>query len=232
MVSQRRCAFLFPDLEWTCDGIESCFVDRARRHEPYYCRTSDSHNCRSLRFIQSYRLVWCGLVSCYELLNVGTQQVSSSALEMIPDRTLKPSIRMSVQPNLSVVYFISVICFCMGQAVCGTTKGSITLIVGRAIAGLGAGGILKSARAFFALTSHPQRTQLYLATTSVSILWAIFWLLGPIIGGRLAHLDWRWCCEFYEPGVQIFVLIQKCSLYPALIGWHSHNIVRPTVRLD
>ncbi|CAG8155807.1 unnamed protein product [Penicillium nalgiovense] len=91
-------------------------------------------------------------------------------------------------------YLVSFFLFELGSLICGIAPSSTTLIVGRAIAGLGGGG---TSAGSFLLVSHlvppPRRP------TLIGILCATFGCgaaIGPLLGGAFTDdgtLTWRWC---------------------------------------
>jgi EmrB/QacA subfamily drug resistance transporter len=79
--------------------------------------------------------------------------------------------------------------FVAGSAVCAVAPNMMMLILGRALQGMGGGGILPIAQAIMADTITPRergRFQAYMGT-----VWITSGVGGPILGGFLAqHFDW------------------------------------------
>jgi MFS family permease len=92
------------------------------------------------------------------------------------------------------VYLAGLFVFELGSFICGIAPSSMSLIVGRAIAGLGGGG---TGAGSLLLVTHlippPQRP------TLVGVLCATFGFgaaIGPLLGGAFTDnstLTWRWC---------------------------------------
>ncbi|KAL2870692.1 MDR family MFS transporter [Aspergillus lucknowensis] len=92
------------------------------------------------------------------------------------------------------VYIAAFILFELGSLICGVAPSSTALIVGRAIAGVGAGGVTNGS---FLLIAHSVPAQK--RPTLVGFLGAMYGfsaIAGPLMGGAFtdnASLTWRWC---------------------------------------
>lgn len=94
--------------------------------------------------------------------------------------------------NPKWVYLINILIFELGSLICGIAPNSTTLIVGRAVAGLGSCGIFGGAIVIIVyilpLHKRPAYTGLFGAVFGISSV------AGPLLGGAFTdHVSWRWC---------------------------------------
>ncbi|WYZ45982.1 hypothetical protein EsH8_IX_000207 [Colletotrichum jinshuiense] len=94
--------------------------------------------------------------------------------------------------DIKWLYFGYVVCFEIGSAITGAAPTMDSLIIGRAIAGIGGCGIYVGSLTFFSVVTTPKERPLYIAL--ISPTWGIGTVMGPIIGGGFAEssLGWRW----------------------------------------
>ncbi|KAI1412764.1 putative MFS transporter [Hypoxylon sp. FL1857] len=118
-----------------------------------------------------------------------------------------------------VVFLCTIAIFEVGSIVCATSPNSSALIVGRAIQGWGAAGILGGG---FLIVHHvvaPRRRPAF-----TGLLLAVFLcssILGPIIGGAFTTgVTWRWC--FY-----INLPVGGLAVALILIFFHTPKHVKP-----
>lgn len=94
--------------------------------------------------------------------------------------------------SIKWVYLSALGLFELGSLVCGITPNSVGLILGRAIAGVEAGGIYPGSIVIIS-ESVPLR-QRPIFTGLISAIFSLCSVAGPLIGGALAdHATWRWC---------------------------------------
>lgn len=76
--------------------------------------------------------------------------------------------------------------------ICAVAHNSTTLIVGRAIAGMGGAGIASGAYTILAFSAPPKQTAAF--TGILGAVYAVASVIGPLLGGVFTdNLSWRWC---------------------------------------
>ncbi|KAJ7074727.1 MFS general substrate transporter [Mycena amicta] len=82
-------------------------------------------------------------------------------------------------------------CFALGSTLCGSTSTASVMLVGRAVQGLGGGGIRALAVIVLADLVTLEERGVYGVLTG--LIWSVACIAGPVIGGALAtHGAWRW----------------------------------------
>jgi len=90
------------------------------------------------------------------------------------------------------VYLTYIAIFEVGSIVCASAPSSPIFITGRAIAGLGAAGLLQGAFGILTYVCTLQLRPLFLGM--VVSLFGLFSSIGPVVGGALTErATWRWC---------------------------------------
>lgn len=97
------------------------------------------------------------------------------------------------------VYILAGLIFEVGNVICATAKSSTAVIIGRAISGLGGGGIMSGSFIIIALTARPQYRAAYMGI--IGVTFGCSGVVGPLLGGVLTdQASWRWCFwYFYLP---------------------------------
>ncbi|KAI9859630.1 MAG: hypothetical protein M1813_006561 [Trichoglossum hirsutum] len=97
------------------------------------------------------------------------------------------------QMNAKWVYICTVFVFEVGSAICGAANSMDTLIIGRAIAGVGGAGMYIGVMTLLSVTTTMHERPMYLGLTGLT--WGLGTVLGPVVGGAFADnkaTTWRW----------------------------------------
>ena len=79
-----------------------------------------------------------------------------------------------------------------GSIICAAAANSPTFIGGRAIAGLGAAGLLQGALGIIGVVVQLEKRPMFMGI--VLGVFAVSGCIGPVMGGALIeYLSWRWC---------------------------------------
>ncbi|KAI4650396.1 hypothetical protein J4E93_002752 [Alternaria ventricosa] len=91
-------------------------------------------------------------------------------------------------------FLVSIFLFEVGSALCGAAPTSVVLIVGRAVAGIGAAGLQCGAVMIIVPLVPLRRRPIF--TSFLGLAFGVSSVLGPFIGGTFTDnptLTWRWC---------------------------------------
>ncbi|CAE7002659.1 hypothetical protein PTNB73_10299 [Pyrenophora teres f. teres] len=117
--------------------------------------------------------------------------------------------------NIEWVILGALLIFEVGSAICGAAPNSVALIIGRAIAGLGASGLFSGAMIIIAFTITPRARPTYLDI--IGGMFGIASVIGSLLGGAFAdHLAtrtrWETFMTFDPLGTITFVPSIVCLL--------------------
>ncbi|KAG6058094.1 hypothetical protein E4U17_000487 [Claviceps sp. LM77 group G4] len=109
--------------------------------------------------------------------------------------------------SVKMILLMALAIFELGSIICAAAPNSTTLIVGRAIAGLGAAGIFPGSTLVLVHAAPMERRPALLGITTG--MFGIASLCGPFIGGAFADgASWRWCFIINVPlGVITAVIV-------------------------
>lgn len=94
--------------------------------------------------------------------------------------------------NAKWVYLTAIVVFEAGSALCAAAPNSSVFILGRAVAGCGAGLLIQGAISVITHVSTLERRPLYIGL--VVSCFGICASFSPILGGALTvDVSWRWC---------------------------------------
>jgi MFS family permease len=97
-----------------------------------------------------------------------------------------------------VILLAALLLFSVGSIIASVTKDVSTLILGRALQGIGGGGLVAGTYILFAHMFQSRERGRYMAIFSVQ--WAVGTVVGPVIGGAFVEkTTWRVCSPSCYP---------------------------------
>lgn len=127
---------------------------------------------------------------------------------------------------IKTVFICAIGVFELGSLLCGVAQGSVTLIVGRAIAGIGSAGVYSGALVILAHSVPVTKRPLY--SGFIGAMNGISSVAGPLLGG--VFTDKAVCC--YCGGLLVyeaFELTPECSRGDGAFGSISPLVLLPSL---
>ncbi|OAL24890.1 hypothetical protein AYO20_10594 [Fonsecaea nubica] len=112
---------------------------------------------------------------------------------LLTTTSLQPSFgKIYTYFNVKWTYMVALFIFEVGSVLCGAATNSTMLIVGRAIAGVGAAAIFSGGMTIVAYSVPLRKRPIYIGL--LSSMFGIASVVGPILGGAFTdRVSWRWC---------------------------------------
>ncbi|KAJ5969659.1 hypothetical protein N7501_005907 [Penicillium viridicatum] len=122
---------------------------------------------------------------------------------------------------MKVIFIGSLAIFELGSLLCALAVNSPMLIVGRAIAGIGAAGCFTGAFCIVAVSSPLVKRPFYIGILQSTF--GIATIIGPVLGGAFTeHATWRWCFWINLPIGAVTILSLLFFFKPP-----THDSIKP-----
>ncbi|KAK5452145.1 hypothetical protein LTS15_007209 [Exophiala xenobiotica] len=125
---------------------------------------------------------------------------------------------------LKISFLASIFIFEVGSLICAVAPSSMILIISRAVAGVGAAGVVSGAYIIIAFSASPKSRPVF--TGIMGATFGMASVLGPLLGGIFTDaLSWRWCFWVNIPvgglAAMIILFWFRASVKPEPASWQE-----------
>ncbi len=113
--------------------------------------------------------------------------------------------KLSDRQGRRFIYLLDVSLFGLGSFITASSPSLNILLIGRAIQGLGAGGIFPIASAFIGDTFPPEKRGSALGV--IGAVFGVSYLIGPLLGGLLIGYGWQWLFVVNIPIAALVIIL-------------------------
>lgn len=103
---------------------------------------------------------------------------------------LLPVGKLYAKYNAKWVYIISVVIFLASSALCAAAPNMNAMIIGRVFLGVSGSSMYCGILTLMSVLPNEHQRPAYLSL--IGLIWGAGTVLGPVVGGAFAEVDWRW----------------------------------------